>query len=159
MHDELVPAKTLVDCLKVGHTLKDFLDGFSSVSRSQAVAGRLAPLSRVLPKVWHDGMVMRDKAEADIERTFRDLVEEWREATGVTSSLTDMVLHPAYQKIIGMGPVVVPLVLRELRERPAPWFWALSSITREDPVSPEDAGRLEKMTQAWLEWGRQRDYL
>ena len=33
-----VPAKTLVDYLKAGHTLEDFLDGFPSVSREQAVA-------------------------------------------------------------------------------------------------------------------------
>lgn len=44
MHGELVfagtrvPAKTLVDYLKSGHTLEDFLDGFPSVSREQAVA-------------------------------------------------------------------------------------------------------------------------
>jgi uncharacterized protein (DUF433 family) len=44
MHGELVfagtrvPARTLVDYLKAGHTLEDFLDGFPSVSREQAVA-------------------------------------------------------------------------------------------------------------------------
>jgi uncharacterized protein (DUF433 family) len=44
MHGELVftgtrvPAKTLVDYLKAGHTLEDFLDGFPSVTHAQAVA-------------------------------------------------------------------------------------------------------------------------
>lgn len=44
MHGDLVftgtrvPARTLVDYLKAGHTLEDFLDGFPSVGRSQAVA-------------------------------------------------------------------------------------------------------------------------
>ena len=33
-----VPAKTLVDYLKAGHTLDDFLDGFPGVSREQATA-------------------------------------------------------------------------------------------------------------------------
>lgn len=33
-----VPAQTLVDYLKAGHTLDDFLDGFPGVSREQAVA-------------------------------------------------------------------------------------------------------------------------
>ena len=33
-----VPAQTLIDYLKDGHTLEDFLDGFASVSRSQAEA-------------------------------------------------------------------------------------------------------------------------
>lgn len=33
-----VPAKNLVDYLEGGHTLDDFLEGFPSVSREQAVA-------------------------------------------------------------------------------------------------------------------------
>lgn len=97
--------------------------------------------------------------ESDVERIFDELAEEWREGTRLTSSLTDMVLHPAYQRIIGMGPKAISLILRELQERPAHWFWALSAITGEDPVDPEDAGRLNKMTEAWLKWGRQRGYL
>jgi uncharacterized protein (DUF433 family) len=32
-----VPVKNLVDYLKNGHTLEDFLDGFPGVSREQAV--------------------------------------------------------------------------------------------------------------------------
>jgi uncharacterized protein (DUF433 family) len=33
-----VPAKTLVDYIEAGHSLDDFLDGFPSVGREQAVA-------------------------------------------------------------------------------------------------------------------------
>ncbi|WP_047864808.1 DUF433 domain-containing protein [Rubrobacter aplysinae] len=33
-----VPVHTLVDYLEAGHSLDDFLDGFSSVSRDQASA-------------------------------------------------------------------------------------------------------------------------
>lgn len=90
------------------------------------------------------------------EQEFHELVDEWREGTRLTSSLTDIVLHPAYQSIIGLGPGAVPLILRELQDRPAPWFWALSYITRVNPAKPEDAGRFHKMTEAWLEWGKQQ---
>jgi uncharacterized protein (DUF433 family) len=44
MHGELVfngtrvPAKTLVDYIKAGHTLDDFLEGFPSVRREMAEA-------------------------------------------------------------------------------------------------------------------------
>ncbi|MCA1716885.1 MAG: hypothetical protein LC781_08565 [Actinobacteria bacterium] len=105
----------------------------------------------LLPTTWTE-------TEID-EQEFHELVDEWRAGTRLTSSLTDVVLHPAYQTIIGLGPGAVPLILRELQDRPAPWFWALSYITRADPVKPEDAGRLKKMTEAWLEWGRQRDLI
>ncbi|CAN5154064.1 hypothetical protein BH18ACT10_BH18ACT10_08300 [soil metagenome] len=39
-----VPAKTLTDYIEAGHTLEDFLDGFPTVERRQAIAFlRLAP--------------------------------------------------------------------------------------------------------------------
>ena len=70
-----------------------------------------------------------------------------------------MVEHPAYQSIIRMGPAVVPLILRELQREPDYWFWALTAITGENPVPPEDAGDLDRMTDAWLAQGRARGYL
>ena len=36
--DTRVPIQTLIDYLEAGHSLDDFLDGFPSVSREQAVA-------------------------------------------------------------------------------------------------------------------------
>lgn len=72
------------------------------------------------------------------------------------SSSTEKAVHPAYQRIIGLGPAVVPLVLRELEQHGGHWFWALRALTGENPVRPEDAGQVRKMTESWLEWGRQR---
>lgn len=96
---------------------------------------------------------------ANLEQTFQELAERWSSETRLLSSLTDKVLHPAYQDIIGLGPDAVPLLLRELQHNSGHWFWALSHITREDPINPEDAGNVRKMTEAWLEWGRERDYI
>jgi hypothetical protein len=95
-------------------------------------------------------------SENPVERVFEALATEWRHETSHISSTTKMIMHPSYQSIIGMGPMVVPLLLRRLQERPEHWFWALSVITRHNPVKPEDAGSISKMTEAWLEWGRQR---
>lgn len=52
----------------------------------------------------------------DLGRTFRELARQWREDTLYISSITDMATHPAYQRIIGMGPAVLPLLLRELQQ-------------------------------------------
>ena len=57
------------------------------------------------------------------------------EATAMFSSITEIAMHPAYQQIIGMGSIAIPFIMRELENRPAHWFWALKSITGEDPVS------------------------
>jgi hypothetical protein len=94
-----------------------------------------------------------------LEDVFHELADKWRTETRYLSAVDDIVLNKAYQSIIGMGPEVVPLLLRELQARPAHWFWALRSITREDPVRPEDLGNLRKMTDAWLKWGREKRYL
>jgi hypothetical protein len=89
---------------------------------------------------------------------FQELAERWREERGPTSSTTDMALCPSYQRIIGMGPAAVPLLLRELELRPDHWFWALKSITGADPVPPASRGKVREMARLWLEWGRNQGY-
>lgn len=90
------------------------------------------------------------------EQRFQELSRQWKEATLVTSSITEMATHAAYQQIIGMGQDALPFILAELRCQPDHWFWALRAITGEDPVPASDRGKLERMAQAWLEWGSRR---
>lgn len=97
--------------------------------------------------------------EPSFRDRFRELAERWSRETRDTSSLTRMVLHPAYQQIIGLGQAAVPLLLEELRDRPDHWFWALASITGENPVRDSDAGDSEAMATAWLEWGREHGHI
>lgn len=92
---------------------------------------------------------------SDAEK-FYSLVEAWRQDVRFTSSLTEMILHPAYQRIIGMGFTAVPFLLHELGRKPDHWFWALHAITGADPVTPEDRGKLKKMAEAWLKWGKEQ---
>jgi len=92
------------------------------------------------------------------EQRFVALADEWRHSQGVTSSLTKLVMHPAYQQIIGMGETAVPLIFRELEKEPDHWFWALKSITGDDPVSDESRGNIRQMAEEWLEWGKKQGY-
>ena len=91
-----------------------------------------------------------------IERRFEELAEKWRRECSHLSSVREMVLHPAYQQIIGMGKEAIPFLLRELERQPNHWFWALWAITQENPVAPEHQGRVPEMARDWLEWGRRR---
>lgn len=68
--------------------------------------------------------------------------------------MTQMVAHPAYLQIIGLGRAVLPYLLDELARQPDHWFHALSAITGEDPIPPSAEGNLAAMTPAWLAWGR-----
>lgn len=92
---------------------------------------------------------------SDAEK-FYSLAEAWRQDVRFTSSLTEMILHPAYQRIIGMGFEVVPFLLHELGRKPDHWFWALTAITGADPVPTEDRGKVRKMAEAWLRWGKEQ---
>lgn len=94
----------------------------------------------------------------EIEIIFRELVNQWQQETRGISSSTDLILHPSYQQIIGMGRDVVPLLLRELEQKSGRWFWALQSITRQNPVPVESRGKTKEMIKIWLEWGRDNGY-
>lgn len=89
---------------------------------------------------------------------FNLLVAQWKQETSLFSSLDKICMHPAYQRIIGMGEKILPLIFNELERNPAHWFWALSAITGENPIQPEQRGNLRKMTQAWLDWANSHGY-
>lgn len=93
------------------------------------------------------------------ETRFLTLKKEWEDNTAYLSSMTKIVMHPAYQQIIGMGQIAIPFILSEMRKKPDHWFWALRSITGKDPVLPEHRGRFKQMTEDWLKWGRENGYI
>jgi hypothetical protein len=91
-----------------------------------------------------------------LEVKFQSLAEQWRKDTAHLSSVTKQVMHPSYQRIIGLGPAALPILLREVARQSGYWFWALSAIAGDDPVDPNDLGNVQRMSEAWLQWGKQR---
>lgn len=96
----------------------------------------------------------RRRTPIQLEVEFENMADEWEKATDFESVVMRKVMHPAYQRIIGMGSDVVPLILRRLQREPRQWFWALTSITGEDPA--EDQTTAEGAARAWLDWGRRQ---
>ena len=103
-----------------------------------------------------NALVQGPAAEAadDPIEAFRALADRWRRETGMYSSISKKIQHPAYQKIIAMGDAAVPLILQELRTRPAHWFSALKTITNASPAGEKDASNVKQTTAAWLSWGK-----
>lgn len=97
--------------------------------------------------------------EASVRDRFQRLAAEWKERSRYLSNTPQMAMLEPYQRIIGMGPPVVSLILEELRREPDHWFWALEAITEENPVPPEAAGKVRLMSQAWIEWGERQGLL
>lgn len=87
---------------------------------------------------------------------FRVLADRWRDETLFESSIDRIISHPAYLQIVAMGSSAVPLILAELKEAPALWFWALSAITGKSPEPEGSQGDIGAMTKAWLDWGKSK---
>lgn len=94
------------------------------------------------------------------ESEFSQLANDWRAETAHLSSAKTRAMHPTYQRIIGLGASAVPLILRDMeRNGPDDWFWALTAITGENPITQAMAGNMHLMTEAWIQWGRTKGYL
>lgn len=97
------------------------------------------------------------RLQSDREK-FRQLSAEWKSESKHISNSAQMAMLRSYQRIIGMGAPAVPFLLEELRREPDHWFWALESITGDNPVPPEAVGRLHQMADAWIKWGQLHGY-
>ncbi len=115
-----------------------------------------------LPQIIHqisDLLTEYESKTVQIEEEFNELAERWYRETLHSSGYLEKILHPAYQRIIGLGKDAIPLILRELQDEPAEWFWALRALTGEDAATEEIKGRRDKMAKAWINWGTQRGYI
>ena len=86
---------------------------------------------------------------------FETLRRRWKEQTLFVSSIHQIILCEPYQRIIGMGESVLPLIFAELRregDQPSMWFWALEAITHENPVPEESWKDIRAAARIWLEW-------
>lgn len=103
---------------------------------------------------------LSSKESADpLSVQFKALVDQWKHDTEIASSADVIVKHPAYQQIISFGPAALPLILRELEVNGGHWGFALKMITGISPIKPEDAGRIAKIRDAWLDWGRENSII
>ena len=85
--------------------------------------------------------VLRSFNRQNEEALFKSLVDDWRKSRKRGVDLSGMIMHPAYQRIIGMGKSAVPFILRELEQKPDHWFWALHAITGANPVPQGGRGK------------------
>jgi hypothetical protein len=88
---------------------------------------------------------------------FTTLAAQWRRETRHLSLVSKKIANDAYFRITGMGKPVIPLLLEELRDRPAHWFAALRATTNFDPC-PSDANPAQAR-EAWINWGRSEGYI
>jgi hypothetical protein len=108
------------------------------------------------PKDFSKGSQRQGLTSSRLKGQFRQLAREWQADTMFDSSPVSMAIHPAYQRIIALGPDALPLVINELDKRGGHWFWALRFLADTDPVPEESWGNYEAMKKAWLDWWANR---
>ncbi len=94
------------------------------------------------------------------EVLFSSLADDWRKESELLSSTQDIINCPSYQKIIGMGRVAVPFIIRELQKGKGyglgHWSHALEVLTGENPVRHAQKGNIRAIADAWLEWAENK---
>jgi hypothetical protein len=141
----------------VGEAFSGF---FSSLGMSESASAVESHLRETLRRYKEPVTTARRvAADGSLADRFAALAERWREDTRYLSSSTAIFMHPAYQEIIGMGPAVLPFMLRDMLETESHWFWALRAITGENPVDVRSRGNVERMMTGWRGWGIQQGLL
>lgn len=154
--EDTVGSLCLYSKLKIDPDSIDFVQGVVDLLASFIFYAQLEKRERELQEA-----LLPKSLKSNVEEKFNRLAEEWRSETKFFSSIYQMSVHPAYQQIIGLGPDVIPILLRELiqREEAEHWFWALSAISGENPLKSQQEGNLELMKKAWIEWGKSKKYV
>jgi hypothetical protein len=94
--------------------------------------------------------------DRELKIKFEALAQQWLNETKFLSDPVRKILHPSHLKLIAMGESILPLVLREVEKMSGHWFVILNAISPENPVKPEDETDIERLANAWLEWGRRK---
>ncbi len=135
---------------------------WAKAARSERAQGRQAELALAAALA----SIRQARARAplpSVSDRFKEQADKWGRETQHLSSPAQIMMHPSYQAILGMAQdnetEIIRLMLHDLVENRRPWFWALSYLTRENPIKASDAGKLDKMIKSWADWGRQKGVL
>jgi hypothetical protein len=99
----------------------------------------------------------KEKVFATAHEKFRALAAAWRWHNRGRSILDYDDF--SYMQIIGMGPEVVPLLLKDVQEGEGSWYFALKCITNQDAETPDMYGDAEAVRHAWVQWGKRNGQL
>jgi hypothetical protein len=84
-------------------------------------------------------------------------IKALEEETAVLSAPSMIRATSSYQDILKQGDDAIDDLMAALREKRVqiPVMLLLHEITGENPVDREDAGNVDKMRKAWLQWSNE----
>ena len=153
-----VLSNTYIAALSIFFWSPFFAQALPKTLNSSLVIGKFKPVGTNIISSSLNKKKQLNNLSSSIEQEFKDYSQKWYSETMFFSSPDKIVSHPDYQKIIHMGPKVIPYILEELKKQPHFWFFALRQLTGVNPVPLEIQGKINLMTASWLEWGRKNGY-
>ena len=87
-----------------------------------------------------------------LESRFNDYYVRWKRDTMFLSSIDAITKNSNFQKIVGFGDAIAPIILQEIQERPSKLVWALNIIFGRK-ISKNNLSVDEACT-AWVKYGK-----
>lgn len=91
------------------------------------------------------------------ENKFWDLVRQWEYDTRYAPSAAQILGHASVAAMIQMGPEVIPLVLKAMKDNFHLAF-VMHKLTGEWPVKDEHKGNAPAIISAWRNWANRHGY-
>jgi hypothetical protein len=94
----------------------------------------------------------------DIFIQFHNSLGQWRNETASMSLVRDKIEHVAFKRIVNLGTVAGPWILKEIRHRPDLLVMALPLIYKNENSLPVTArGKVKEIVNAWLNWANRQN--
>ncbi|MBN7814209.1 hypothetical protein [Algoriphagus pacificus] len=106
-----------------------------------------------------NSIFIKELYKDQLSKRFENLKSIWESETFFSSSIDEIVNNNAYRGIIELGPEVLPLIFEDLKANESHWFYALESITNENPIETEHRGIFSEMKNDWLNWATLNHYI
>ncbi len=91
------------------------------------------------------------------ENKFWDLIRKWEFDTKYASSATQVLGHTSVAALIQMGPEIIPLALKAMKDNYHLAF-VLHKLTGDWPVKDEHKGNGPAIISAWRKWAHRHGY-
>lgn len=126
------------------------IDSVDNDSNSALINGKfIIQQTKAIP------LLVSNSINNGVDSIFKEYYGKWYSETKYLSS-PKMFENKHYRNIISLGIIVVPSIIKKLKEEPAHLFEALVEITGQDPVPESHWGDAEQMAQDWISWWEKR---
>jgi hypothetical protein len=92
-------------------------------------------------------------------KKFNALTTEWAEhcqSVAFSSKMSDYLNHPAYRKLVELGPPAIPYIIEQYKEdEHLPWEFVLDEMTGLHKIDNISNFSPSKVKKRWLKWWEQ----